>query len=109
MHAVPAPVRVPAHGYASIGARAHRKNTRPAGAWTVLARVQAYVVHRTTNRLRLKIPGHRYDEASFAGLRRELLAQRGSISVDLNPVARSVVIVHDGTLEPRRRSGVACD
>lgn len=101
IHAGRAPLLGPAHGFASIGPRAHRKKTRPAGAWTVLARAQAYVVHRTANRLRLKVPGHRHDKAFFAGLRQELLEHCGIISVEVNPLTESVLIVHDGTLDPR--------
>jgi hypothetical protein len=59
------------------------------------------VVHRTPKRLRLKVPPRRHDEAFFAGLQQELIKQRGIISVDLNSLTGSVVIVHDGTLDPR--------
>jgi len=105
MHVVGAPLRGPAHGFASTGAGAHCKNRRPAGAWTVLARVQAYVVHRTTNRLRLKVPSHKQDEAFFASLRQELLEQCGIVSVDVNPLTASVLIVHDGTLDLQPEEG----
>jgi hypothetical protein len=54
------------------------------------------VVHRTPKRLRLKVPPRRHDEAFFAGLQQELIKQRGIISVDLNSLTGSVVIVHDG-------------
>jgi hypothetical protein len=99
-HAARAPLLARAHGLGSIGPRSPRK-TRPSGAWTVLARERACVVHRTPKRLRLKVPPRRHDEAFFAGLQQELIKQRGIISVDLNSLTGSVVIVHDGTLDPR--------
>jgi hypothetical protein len=58
--------------------------------------VHAYVVHRATNRLRLKVPSHKQNEAFFACLRQELLKQCGIVSVDVNPLTASVLIVHDG-------------
>jgi hypothetical protein len=73
----------------------------------VLARAQAYVVHRTTNRLRLKVPSHKEDEAFFASLRQELLGQRGIVCVDVNPLTASVLIMHDGTLDLRAEHGQA--
>jgi hypothetical protein len=73
----------------------------------VLARVQAYVAHHTTSRLRLKVPSHKQDEAFFASLRQELLGQRGIVSVDVNPLTASVLIIHDGTLDLRVDDGQA--
>ena len=99
-HAARAPLLARAHGLGSIGPRSTRE-TRQSGAWTVLARERACVVHRTPKRLRLKVPPRRHDEAFFAGLQQELIKQRGIISVDLNSLTGSVVIVHDGTLDPR--------
>lgn len=99
-HAALAPLLARAHGLGSIGPRSPRK-TRLSGAWTVLARERACVVHRTPKRLRMKVPPRRHDEAFFAGLQQELIKQRGIISVDLNSLTGSVVIVHDGTLDPR--------
>jgi hypothetical protein len=86
---------------ALYGTKADRRceSRSVACTWAALARVQAHVVHRTTNRLRLKIPGHKQDAAFFAGLRQELLAQRGIVSVDVNPLTASVLIVHDGSLD----------
>ena len=105
-HAVQAPLlRGPAHGFVSAGSGAHRKNRRQVGARTVLARAQAYVVHCTTGRLRVKVPRHKNDEAFFAELRRELLKQRGISSVDVNSLTASVLILHDGTLDLRPGEG----
>jgi hypothetical protein len=50
---------------------------------------------------KLKVPGHKHDEAFFARLQHDLLKQRGIVSVDVNPLIESVIIVHDGALDPR--------
>jgi hypothetical protein len=105
MHAVRAPHPSRAHGFASIRPGVQRNERRPAGAWSILARAQACVVHRTTNRLRLKVSGHKHDEAFFASLQQQLLKQRGIVSVHVNPVTGSVVIIHDGTIDRRPEAG----
>lgn len=71
-----------------------------AGAWAVLDRAQACIAHRTAGRLRLKVPGRRHDAAFFADLERELVAQPGIVSVQANPMTASILVVHDGTLDP---------
>jgi hypothetical protein len=56
------------------------------------AKCQAFVVHRTPSRLRIKIPDWRHQEAYFAALRRALLNHADVLEVDVNPLAASVVI-----------------
>jgi len=99
LRAARAPLRGTARGLTPPAPRVCRGKKNPADAWAILARVQARLVHRTTNRLRLKVPHRRHDAAFFADLRQELLRQRGIVSVQVNPLTASVVIVHDGTLD----------
>jgi hypothetical protein len=50
------------------------------------------VVHRTTHRIRIKIPGWQRHDDNFAVLRRALESRPGVLCVRVNPLAASIVI-----------------
>jgi hypothetical protein len=54
----------------------------------------AYVVHRTRNRIRLKVPAQRCNESFFTRLQRQLAEHPEIVSIDVNPLTASVLIVH---------------
>jgi hypothetical protein len=62
------------------------------GAYAMHAKCQAFVVHRTPCRLRIKIHEWRRQEAYFAALQRALLEHADVLEVDVNPLVTSVVI-----------------
>jgi hypothetical protein len=55
---------------------------------------QAHIVHRTANRLRIRIPGRRLDEAFFRELKTKLAGCPGVVAVVANPLTGSVLIEH---------------
>jgi hypothetical protein len=57
-------------------------------------RQHAYVAHRCTGRLRLKIPGQRHNARYFANLRRQLIENPEIVRIEVNPLAASVLILH---------------
>jgi hypothetical protein len=72
----------------------------------------AFVVHRTADRLRLRVPGRRNDSGFFADLERKLEACDGIVSSKANPLTGSVILRHTRTFEPSTaafaRLGLAC-
>jgi hypothetical protein len=56
------------------------------------AEYQAFIVHRTPTRLRIKIPDWRCHDAHFAALQRALLSHSDVVHVGTNALAASVVI-----------------
>ncbi|APO68849.1 hypothetical protein IE4872_CH03249 [Rhizobium gallicum] len=63
--------------------------------------MNAQIVHCTPGRLRIKIPAARHNIAFFSDLQQKLLSAEGISSVTINPTAASLVIVHDGDVDPR--------
>jgi hypothetical protein len=63
-------------------------------------RPRAYMVHRTSDRMRIKVPGRRRDAIFFAALQRRLLQLDGVDGVEINSLTASVLIRHDGTVDP---------
>jgi hypothetical protein len=57
-------------------------------------RQHAYVAHRCTGRLRLKIPGQRHNVRYFANLRRQLIENPEIVRIEVNPLTASVLILH---------------
>ena len=55
----------------------------------------AYVVHRTANRLRLRVPARKLDHSYFQGLKARLAGFPGVRSVEANPLTGSVLVEHD--------------
>jgi hypothetical protein len=53
---------------------------------------QAYVVHETPTRLRLKIPARRHDKAYFGEASRILAEKLPAARIDANPVTASILI-----------------
>ncbi len=53
---------------------------------------QAYVVHETPSRLRLKVPARRHDKAFFGAASRLLSAKIPAARIDANPVTASILI-----------------
>jgi hypothetical protein len=62
----------------------------------------AYQVHRTAERLRLRVPDRRHDSAFFAELSDRLSRLPGVIEVSGNPVSAGVLIRLDPTRDPTR-------
>jgi hypothetical protein len=60
---------------------------------------KAHVVHRTSERLRIKIPPRRHQPRYFARVQRCLRGKLGILSVDVNPTTASVLIRHDGSVK----------
>src|ERR1700730_13203812 len=60
---------------------------------------EVYVAHSIRNRVRIKFPARRHDQAFFARLRPNLLARTGVIAVEVNPMTASVLIEHDAALD----------
>ncbi len=56
------------------------------------ARSRAFVVHRTPNRIRIKIPGRERHDSYFATLQRMLATHHDIIAVCINPLVASIVI-----------------
>jgi hypothetical protein len=63
-----------------------------AGAKTMYAKSRAFIVHRTPCRLRIKIPERQRQLSYFTALQRILVSQPHVLSVEVNPLAASVVI-----------------
>lgn len=59
----------------------------------------AYQVHRTAERLRLRVPDRRHDAAFFSGLGERLSALPGIVEVSGNPVSAGLLIRLDPTHE----------
>ncbi|MEK4032621.1 hypothetical protein WOC76_03185 [Methylocystis sp. IM3] len=53
---------------------------------------QAYVVHETPSRLRLKVPARRHDKAFFGAAARMLSERAPAARIDANPVTASILI-----------------
>ncbi len=53
---------------------------------------QAYVVHETPSRLRLKVPARRHDKAYFGAALRILSERMPAARIDANPVTASILI-----------------
>ncbi len=62
---------------------------------------QVFVVHRTKQRLRVKIPALRRQRHYFAALQRALSERPGVRLVEVNPLTASVLINHDGSFDCR--------
>ena len=60
---------------------------------------QAYVVHRTASRMRLRIPGRRLDQAYFERLKQRLIRSLGVMAVEINPLTASVLIEHSSNFK----------
>lgn len=60
----------------------------------------ARIVHRLPGRVRLKIDQRRYDAAWFEALALELALVEGIRTVEVNPRTASLLLFHDGPLEP---------
>jgi hypothetical protein len=56
------------------------------------AEYEAFIVHQTPTRLRIKIPDWRWHDAHFAALQRALLSHSDVVHVGINALAASVVI-----------------
>lgn len=59
-------------------------------------RPAAYVTHRTPERLRLRIPARRGNEAFFAALRGALQDHARVAAVAVNPLTASALLLHEG-------------
>ncbi|WP_147707860.1 HMA2 domain-containing protein [Microvirga massiliensis] len=57
-------------------------------------RQHAYVAHRCTGRLRLKVPAQRHNGRYFANLRRQLGDHPEIVRIEVNPLTASVLILH---------------
>jgi hypothetical protein len=53
---------------------------------------EAFIVHRTPTRIRMKIPHRRRQEAYFAELKRDVMKQPGVVAVHVNALSASMVI-----------------
>ncbi|MCS6878939.1 MAG: hypothetical protein RMK73_05760 [Geminicoccaceae bacterium] len=60
----------------------------------------ARIVHRLPGRVRLRIDRRRYDTAWFDALALELALSERVRSVEVNPRTASVLVYHEGPLEP---------
>lgn len=58
----------------------------------------AYIVHQLGNRLRLRLPAHRGDQAFFAAAEQQLAACPAVAAVTANPLTASLLIRHRGSL-----------
>ncbi|MGD0230241.1 MAG: HMA2 domain-containing protein [Syntrophorhabdales bacterium] len=56
----------------------------------------AFVTHRTTGRLRLRVPSKRGDAIYFASVRDALSAVQGVERVDVSPLTGSILLHHTG-------------
>lgn len=57
-----------------------------------MAAYEAHVVHRTPERLRLRVPARKGDAAFFESLRSAMESAREGISVEVNPTTSSVLV-----------------
>jgi hypothetical protein len=55
---------------------------------------QTYISHRSSGRVRLKVPTRKGDKEFFARLEKELSGLEGIISVTSNPLTASALILH---------------
>ncbi|HWP49555.1 MAG TPA: hypothetical protein VNM22_20520 [Candidatus Limnocylindrales bacterium] len=56
----------------------------------------AYIVHSTTERLRIKIPSKRGDEVYFSSLKTLFSTYPGIKKLEVNPLTGSILFVHTG-------------
>lgn len=56
---------------------------------------QAYIVHRTATRLRIRVPARKLDHHYFQDLKAKLAGCAGVVSVAATPLTGSVLIEHD--------------
>jgi len=68
---------------------------------------EAHIVHRTPQRLRIRIPSKRGDSDYFAGLQSVLLEAGGAEWVEVNPLTASVLIVSSAGVDASAESGAA--
>jgi len=61
---------------------------------------QAYIVHRTPSRLRLKFSERRHDQAFFNALQKQIRGWEGVLAVETNLLTASVLIRHRHTFDP---------
>jgi hypothetical protein len=57
---------------------------------------EAFISHRTSKRLRLKIPSHKGDLSYFAQLRDDFSRAQAFETLDVNPLTGSVLFVKEG-------------
>ncbi|HID29178.1 MAG TPA: hypothetical protein EYP19_04150 [Desulfobacterales bacterium] len=57
---------------------------------------EAFISHRTSNRLRLKIPSHRGDVSYFGKLRDEFSRMQAFETLDVNPLTGSILFANEG-------------
>jgi hypothetical protein len=63
-------------------------------------RQRAYVAHRSTGRLRIKIPAQRHNARFFSSLRRQLIEHAEIVGIEVNPLTASVLILHRAGFDP---------
>jgi hypothetical protein len=63
-------------------------------------RQRAYVAHRSTGRLRIKIPAQRHNARFFSNLRRQLIEHAEIVGIEVNPLTASVLILHRTGFDP---------
>jgi Heavy metal associated domain 2 len=63
-------------------------------------RQRAYVAHRSTGRLRIKIPAQRHNARFFSNLRRQLIEHAEIVQIEVNPLTASVLILHRAGFDP---------
>jgi hypothetical protein len=66
---------------------------------------RAHIGHRTTNRLRLRIPSRKGDADYFAAARERLSQCRGVETIEVNSVTGSVLLLHQLELHQLARFG----
>lgn len=60
---------------------------------------EAFVCHKTSNRLRVRIPARRRNTEYFTALEKDLITVEGIERVIANPVTASLLLVHNVSLE----------
>lgn len=63
-------------------------------------RALARIAHRTSTRLRIRVPERRHDVAWWQGLGERVRGRPGVVAVEVNPATAGILIVHDGSFDP---------